>query len=197
MKRAGFMTGTAASHQGAIKEPQLHYEQCCQIGRVAGFDPCSCEIYLYLLPFFSALFYFEEIKMVLINLDWHGNKIISHYFGSKNFGLVFVEVGGFWWAFGLEIVNPIWQHCAWDTPALISDVNKLAIRLFIRDLLPLVFLHQKEKVKKHNFIQFSLRQTVDMSYYCNSRRSMNDVQWRPFSQSRPNKSNTALNSVYV
>ncbi len=34
--------------------------------------------------------------MVLINLDRHGNKIISHYFGSSNFGLVFVEVGGFW-----------------------------------------------------------------------------------------------------
>ncbi len=48
--------------------------------------------------------------MVLINLDWHGNKIISHYFGSYIFGLVFVEVGGFCWAFGLEIVNPIWQH---------------------------------------------------------------------------------------
>ncbi len=43
---------------------------------------------------------------------------------------------------------------------LISDINKLAIRLFIRDLLPLVFLHQKEKVKKHYFIQFSLRPLI-------------------------------------
>ncbi len=29
-------------------------------------------------------------------------------------------MGGFWWAFGLEIVNPIWQHWSW-TPWLVGS----------------------------------------------------------------------------
>ncbi len=60
---------------------------------------------VYFNLFISSLYYFE-IKMVLIKLDWHGNKIISHYIGSKNVVLIFVESTRFWWAFGLEIIEP-------------------------------------------------------------------------------------------
>ncbi len=38
-------------------------------------------IYLYFI--LASLFYFKEIKMVLINLDWHGNKILSSFWQLK------------------------------------------------------------------------------------------------------------------
>lgn len=64
------------------------------------FDPFSWEMYQFL----SILFCFKELKMLHINIDWHGNTIILTVLG-----IFFIRVGGLW-AFGLEIVPPIWQH---------------------------------------------------------------------------------------
>ncbi len=61
------------------------------------------------ITFFHHLFWGD--KNGPINLDWPGNKIISHYFWQLKFGLFFVEVGGFGALLGWKSSNPIWQHC--------------------------------------------------------------------------------------
>ncbi len=73
------------------------------------FDPCSCEIDLSLFIYFIIILFLGDTNSPY--QPWF-SKLYHITLAIQIVGCFFVEVGRFWWAFGLKIINPIWQHCA-------------------------------------------------------------------------------------
>ncbi len=85
------------------------------------FDPCSCEIDLSLFIYFIIILFLGDTNSPY--QPWL-SKLYHITLAIQIVGCFFVEVGRFWWAFGLKIINPIWQHCDWDTDTVRSSGHR-------------------------------------------------------------------------
>ncbi len=98
--------------------------------------------YIHFYIILSSLFCFKELKNGpymagqehFITLFW---QLMFWAFFFVVAAVVVVGVGGFWWAFGLEIIHPIWQHWCWMiqnmTFLIMSHSNWYAKKTFTRD----------------------------------------------------------------